>query len=86
MSKHDLYPTMNEPDQSTRGNVTRQMMRILNYSDGHHSVVDIAEEFNMSIEEFELAVETLTESDLLEPLDFTPKIDNSVSDLDGGNQ
>jgi aminopeptidase-like protein len=77
---------MNEPDQSTRGNVTRQMMRILNYSDGHHSVVDIAEEFNMSIEEFELAVETLTESDLLEPLDFTPKIDNSVSDLDGGNQ
>lgn len=86
MSKRDLYPTMNEPDQSTRGNITRQMMRILNYSDGHHSVVDIAEEFNMSIKEFELAVETLVESDLLEPFEFTPKIDNSVFELGGGNE
>ena len=65
MSKRDLYPYINEPDQSSRGDVILQMMRILNYSDGHHSIVDIAEEFDVSLDNLELAVKTLTESGLL---------------------
>lgn len=76
MSKRDLYPTMNKPGQSTERDFTRQMMRILNYSDGNYSIVEIAERYDMPVEEFELAVRTLTESDLLKPFEYTPESGN----------
>jgi len=59
MSKRDLYPTLNRPDESMRRDLTKQMMRILNYSDGSHSVVEIAEQFDLSVNDLEMAIEQL---------------------------
>jgi aminopeptidase-like protein len=72
MSKRDLYPTVNSPDSGSRGDLTTKMMRILNFSDGTNSLVDIAERYNVSIDELEPATDALMNSDLLEPFSYVP--------------
>lgn len=75
MSKRDLYPTLNRPDESTRHDLTKQMMRILNYSDGSHSVIEIAEKFDLSVSDLEMAVEQLEAVGLIEHEPRTPSYD-----------
>jgi aminopeptidase-like protein len=72
MSKRDLYPTLNRPDESTRRDLTKQMMRILNYSDGSHSMVEIAEQFDLSVKNLEMAIEQLEAVGLISHVPKTP--------------
>jgi aminopeptidase-like protein len=72
MSKRDLYPTVNSPDSGTRRDLTRKMMRILNFSDGTNSLVDIAERYDVPVKELHPATDALINSDLLEPFSYIP--------------
>jgi aminopeptidase-like protein len=65
MSKRDLYPTVNEPETHDQRRFVQTMMRVLNYSDGAHSIIDIAEKFDTSVADLELAVDQLQEAELL---------------------
>jgi aminopeptidase-like protein len=78
MSKRDLYPTVNNPEESTRDDIIRIMMRVLNYSDGNHSIVDISERYEMPIDEMKVAIEQLCGTELLEPKEYTPDYNNSI--------
>jgi aminopeptidase-like protein len=76
MSKRDLYPTVNDPDKHTDRDLIRTMMRLLNYSDGTHSVVNIAERYDLSVDDMALAIDQLCHAGLLEPNDHTPEYTN----------
>lgn len=65
MSKRDLYPTINEPENHDQREFVRTMMRILNYSDGNHSIIDIAERFDIPVADLKLAIDQLQEAELL---------------------
>jgi aminopeptidase-like protein len=71
MSKRNLYPTINNPEESTRDDIIQNMMRVLNYSDGENSIVEISERYGMSVDEMKVAIEQLCETDLLEPKEYT---------------
>jgi len=79
MSKRDLYPTLNRPDESTRRDLTKQMMRILNYSDGSHSMVKIAEQFDLSVKDLEMAIEQLEAVGLISHVPKTPSYEITYS-------
>lgn len=78
MSKRDLYPTINNPEESTRDDIIRIMMRVLNYSDGNNPIVDISERYEMPIDEMKIAIEQLCGTELLEPKEYTPDYNNST--------
>ncbi|WP_375335545.1 winged helix-turn-helix domain-containing protein [Halorussus sp. MSC15.2] len=48
------------------------MMRLLTYSDGSHSVVEIAERYDASVETLAGPLDRLREVGLLEPAAYTP--------------
>ena len=73
MSKRDLYPTINNPEESTRDDIIQIMMRVINYSDGENSILDISERYGMSVDEMKVAIEQLSNTDLLEPAPQTPE-------------
>jgi aminopeptidase-like protein len=79
MSKRDLYPTLNRPDESTRRDLTKQMMRILNYSDGSHSIVKIAEQFDLSVKNLEMTIEQLEAVGLISHVPKTPSYEITYS-------
>lgn len=81
MSKRDLYGTVNDPsdwgndDRYADGNrdFVRDMMRVLAYADGTHSVVEIAEQYGVSVETLMPVVEQLCDVELLEPSGHVPE-------------
>lgn len=81
MSKRDLYGTVNDPsdwgndDGYADGNhdFVRDMMRVLAYADGTHSVVEIAEQYGVSVETLIPVVEQLCDVELLEPSAHVPE-------------
>jgi aminopeptidase-like protein len=73
MSKRNLYPTVNDPDNYNEGNLVDTMMRVLSYSDGTVPVVSVADRYDMPVEELQLAVEQLCSAGLLEPLEYIPE-------------
>ncbi|MFC7072816.1 winged helix-turn-helix domain-containing protein [Halovenus rubra] len=77
MSKRNLYPTINDPEE-TREDLVQIMMRVLNYSDGDYSAIDIAELYDMSVGEMKLAIEQLCRTGLLEPREHTPKYRKNI--------
>lgn len=88
MSKRDCYPTVNSPttweddqgenteDEST--DMVRNMMRLLHYGDGNHSVVEIANRCDLPVTDFVDAIDCLQELGLLEPDSHVPQ-DKSLS-------
>lgn len=82
MSKRDLYPTVNiqkndsDSDVDTEDEFITKMMRILNCSDGTHSIVEIAERYEYTIEELIHAIDQLCSAELLEPAEYTPEYHN----------
>lgn len=73
MSKRDLYPTVNDPDNYDEGNLVDTMMRVLSYSDGTVPVVSVADRYDMPVEELQLAVDQLCSAGLIEPFEYTPE-------------
>lgn len=80
LSKRDLYRTVNDPsnwfgddeDNSAEGSISEselvnRMMLLLQYSDGDHSAIDIAERYGVSVDELAPAIDRLREAGLLEP-------------------
>jgi len=74
LDKHDLYPGVNAPEtwnDSTDEIVNddrrllNAVLRILNYSDGEHRMVDIASSHNYALPELVPAIEILQEEELL---------------------
>jgi len=72
MSQRDLYPTINDPNKYDGRDLIRTMMRVLNYSDGTHSTIEIAERYDMPVENMQLAIDQLCDAGLLEPTNYTP--------------
>jgi aminopeptidase-like protein len=67
MSKRNLYPTVNEPENHDQRKFIKKMMRILNYSDGTHSIIEIAEKYDTTVDDLMLAINQLQEAGLLTP-------------------
>jgi len=72
LGKRDLYPNVNSPERwvDTDAEVDKpefldRILMILNYSDGQHSLVEIANMLNASVLELIPAVEILKRNDLL---------------------
>ena len=89
MSKRDLYRTVNNPsdwfsdDDEESGEeliseseLFNRMMITLQYSDGNHSALEIAERYGVSIGELAPAIDQLCETDLLEPDIRSPEYNN----------
>jgi aminopeptidase-like protein len=88
MSKRDLYSTVNSPKSRSEGeemdnmydyehrDYIQDMMRILSYSDGSHSIAWIANRYDASIEQLSPVIDQLCETSLLEPVEYTPEYDN----------
>lgn len=85
LSKRDLYSTVNSPDHWSESakdktydqdQFVAQLMRLLNYSDGRHPVVDIAGRFATTTEELVPAIEKLQEVGLLEEIPNVPPYNN----------
>jgi aminopeptidase-like protein len=88
MSKRDLYPTVNSPDRQSTDPDTgddetggydfenrdfiQDMMRVLGYSDGDHTVAWIADRYGTTVEELSVVVDRLREESLLAPVEYTP--------------
>lgn len=69
LSKRDLYPSVNsEQTRADRANFVDDVMWLLNYSDGEHSLVDVAERIDRSVTTLEPAVTRLRDEGLLERL------------------
>lgn len=87
MSKRNLYPTVNEPENQDQREFAKTMMRILNYSDGTNSIIEIAEKYDTRVDELRLAIEQLQEANLLSADPQLPTYEiryspNSASDED----
>lgn len=94
LSKRELYPTINEPtrwsdwddDSATKtgndGEFIEKMMMLLNYSDGDHSAVEIAEQYDTSIHEMVPAITRLGDANLLERRIRTPEYRNWFASSD----
>jgi aminopeptidase-like protein len=81
MSKRNLYPTVNDPGEYDGRDHIRDMMRVLNYSDGTTPIVEIAERYEIPIEKIKFCVEQLSQTELLKPVEHTPEYE--FCDLDG---
>jgi aminopeptidase-like protein len=73
LSKYDLYPNINSPT-SWRGSTStlidnrqhlNQVLMVLNYSDGQHSLVDIASKQNYALSHYQVSLEKLKEAGLI---------------------
>jgi len=82
MSKRDLYPTVNEPENHDQRELIQEMMRVLNFSDGTRPTIEIAEKFDMSVRDLRLAINALTSADLLRPAPQLPAYEIQYSDHD----
>jgi aminopeptidase-like protein len=71
MSKRGIYHKINTPKDGKK-DLVKIMMRILNYSDGSHSIVDIAENFDMAVDEMQVAINKLCDNGLLEAKEYIP--------------
>jgi len=74
LSKYDLYPDLNSPN-SWRGSTNtiidnrqhlNQILMLLNYSDGNHSLVNIAKKMQYPLSNYEMSIAKLKEMSLLE--------------------
>lgn len=73
LDQYDLYPDLNGPKSWGRSSNTtfdhrtqlNHILMILNYSDGEHSLVEIAEKCGCSIHELELTIQLLKEKQLI---------------------
>ncbi|MCR8660534.1 DUF4910 domain-containing protein [Paenibacillus endoradicis] len=74
LSKYDLYPDINSP-LSWRGSTTtlidnrqhlNQVLMILNYSDGEHSLVDIATKMQYPLSNYQVSIDKLKEVKLID--------------------
>lgn len=74
LSKYDLYPDINSPTtwgKSTSKKIDNrqqlnQILTILNYSDGRHSLVEFAKSLPYALEDYAISIEALKEHDLLD--------------------
>lgn len=82
MSKRDMYPTVNEPENHDQREFIGTMMRILNYSDSTHSIIEIAEKYDTTVDDLTLAIDQLQAAGLLAPEPQLPdyEIRHSASD------
>jgi aminopeptidase-like protein len=88
MSKRNLYPTVNSPDSRSEddemgdmyeydgGDYIQDMMRVLSYSDGAHSITWIANRYDVSVERLAVVIDQLCDASLLEPVEYTPEYDS----------
>jgi aminopeptidase-like protein len=89
MSKRNLYPTVNSPERRSGGeemgnmydyedgDYIQDMMRVLSYSDGSHSITWIANRYGLSVERLALVIDQLCDVSLLKPVEYTPEYDGS---------
>jgi aminopeptidase-like protein len=75
LGKRDLYPNVNSPRRWDDTDLVvdeqeflNRILTVLNYTDGEHSMVDIAEKYGCSVEEMIPIVDTLEEHGLLEKI------------------
>lgn len=73
LSKYDLYPDMNSPT-SWRGSTStlidnrqhlNQVLMLLNYSDGRHSLIDIASKQQYALSHYRISLDRLKETGLI---------------------
>jgi len=88
MSKRNLYPTVNSPESRSEGDkmgdtydyedgdYIQDMMRVLSYSDGSHSVAWIANRYEIPVERLTLVIDQLCDASLLKPVEYTPEYDS----------
>jgi len=76
LSKRDLYPMTNSPGEWDDDDVEfdrtaflDKILYVLSYSDGTHTVVDIADRYGCSVDRLAPVLETLERKELLEPVD-----------------
>lgn len=67
LGKRGLYPTMSTLEE--RGESLKKRLYLLNYSDGNHSLLQIANRLNIDYTQLDSEVEVLVEKGLLQPLD-----------------
>jgi len=88
MSKRNLYPTVNGPERRLSDiesnsqevnedgveerDYTQDLMRVLGYSDGDHSITWIANRYGTRVEELSNVIDQLCNSSLLKPIEYTP--------------
>jgi aminopeptidase-like protein len=73
LGRRGLYPTVNSAATWQKSNDTlldartflNRLLTVLNYSDGRHSILDIAAKADLSVEDFRTVVERLEETGLL---------------------
>lgn len=82
MSKRDLYPTVNEPENHDQREFVKTMMRILNYSDGTHSIIEIAEKYDKTVDDLTQAIDQLQAAELLTPEPRVPAYEMRYSPSD----
>lgn len=89
LSKRDLYTTVNSPAtwtdstdsiQNDERQFVDQILVLLNYSDGNHSVAEIADNHGWSVTELIPVIRRLRNAELLQPLPNTATPDGSVFD------
>ncbi|MFD1685883.1 DUF4910 domain-containing protein [Halobellus litoreus] len=73
LGKRDLYPNINSPQQWERANSVvneqeflNRILTVLNYSDGEHAMVEIADDYGCPMDEMIPVVETLLDHNLLQ--------------------
>ena len=88
MSKRNLYPTVNDPkrrskdeettdnDDYKEGDLIQDMMRVLGYSDGSHSITWIANRYGTSVEKLSIVIDRLCDVSLLKAAKHTPEYNN----------
>jgi aminopeptidase-like protein len=65
LSKYGLYPTLSIPDSSLRRIDIDRMLWILNYSDGSHDMMDIADKCECHVEDLRPLLEKLENAGLI---------------------
>ncbi len=65
MSKRALYPTLSTKNKVPR---VREIMNLLSFCDGEHSLLDIAEKINVPAWQLYETVEKLILQDLISPI------------------
>lgn len=68
LGKRGLYPTISTLEE--RGESLKKRLYLLNYSDGNHSLLQIANRLNIDYTQLDSEVEVLVEKGLLKPLDY----------------
>jgi aminopeptidase-like protein len=66
LSKRNLYPTINQPNSHSGREFVDRVMMMMNYSDGDHSAIEIAERCDCYIGEMKSIIDSLCEANLLE--------------------